>query len=102
MAAEKKNAAPTEEEQKQPETTTEGTQAPVEDDGMVEIELYKDNDKYKNDVFVCVNGKSMQIKRGERVRIPKAFAEVLDNAEAQRKFAGRTIDRLSSAKPKDL
>ena len=73
------------------------TAAPVEasvDDGMVEIELYKDNDKYKNDVFVCVNGKSMQIKRGERVRIPKAFAEVLDNAEAQRKFAGRTIDRL--------
>ena len=91
--AEKKNAAPVE-EQKQPE-------APV-DDGMVEIELYKDNDKYKNDVFVCVNGKSMQIKRGERVRIPKAFAEVLDNAEAQRKFAGRTIDRLSSAKPKDF
>lgn len=101
MATDKKNAAPAEEEQKQPETTTEGTQAPV-DDGMVEIELYKDNDKYKNDVFVCVNGKSMQIKRGERVRIPKAFAEVLDNAEAQRKFAGRTIDRLSSAKPKDL
>ena len=81
------------------------TAAPVEtpvDDGMVEIELYKDNDKYKNDVFVCVNGKSMQIKRGERVRIPKAFAEVLDNAEAQRKFAGRTIDRLSNAKPKDF
>ena len=87
--AEKKNAAPAEVEQKQPEVT-----APVEDDGMVEIELYKDNDKYKNDVFVCVNGKSMQIKRGERVRIPKEFAEVLDNAEAQRKFAGRTIDRL--------
>ena len=87
--AEKKNAAPAEVEQKQPEAP-----APVEDDGMVEIELYKDNDKYKNDVFVCVNGKSMQIKRGERVRVPKEFAEVLDNAEAQRKFAGRTIDRL--------
>lgn len=64
------------------------------DDGMVEIELMKDNDKYKDDVTVIVNGKSMQIKRGERVRIPKAFAEVLDNAAEQRKFAARTIDRL--------
>lgn len=96
--AEKKNAAP-EEENKQPDVTEDA------DDGMVEIELYKDNDKYKNDVFVCVNGKSMQIKRGERVNIPKEFAEVLDNAEAQRKFAGRTIDRLSgdwARKSKDL
>lgn len=64
------------------------------DDGMVEIELMKDNDKYKDDVFVCVNGKSMQIKRGERVKIAKKYAEALDNAAAQRKFAARTIDRL--------
>ena len=70
------------------------TQTPEKE--MVEIELFKDNDKYKNDVFVQVNGKSMQIKRGVRVRIPKAFAEVLENAEAQRKFASRTIDKLSS------
>ncbi len=68
--------------------------AATNDDGMVEIELMKDNDKYKDDVTVIVNGKSMQIKRGERVRIPKAFAEVLDNAAEQRKFAARTIDRL--------
>lgn len=63
---------------------------------MVEIELFKDNDKYKNDVFIQVNGKSMQIKRGVRVKVPKAFAEVLENSEAQRKFASRTIDKLSS------
>lgn len=86
--AEKKNAAPAE-EQKQPEVT-----APV-DDGMVEIELYRDNDKYKNDVTVIVNGKVYQVKRGEKVKVPKAVAEVLDNAKAQRNFAARTIDRLS-------
>lgn len=92
MAAEKKNAAPDEVEQKQPEVTTE-PQAPV-DDGMVEIELYRDNDKYKNDVTVIVNGKVYQIKRGEKVKVPKAVAEVLDNAKAQRNIATRTIDRL--------
>lgn len=81
--AEKKNEAPT------------GTQAPIEDDGMVEIELYRDNDKYKNDVTVIVNGKVYQVKRGEKVKVPKAVAEVLDNAKAQRNFASRTIDRLS-------
>lgn len=70
------------------------TQTPKKE--MVEIELFKDNDKYKNDVFVQVNGKSMQIKRGVRVKVPKAFAEVLENSEAQRKFASRTIDKLSS------
>lgn len=70
------------------------TQTPEKE--MVEIELFKDNDKYKNDVFVQVNGKSMQIKRGVRVKVPKAFAEVLENSEAQRKFASRTIDKLSS------
>ena len=86
--AEKKTAAPAAEEQKQPEVT-----APV-DDGMVEIELYRDNDKYKNDVTVIVNGKVYQIKRGEKVKVPKAVAEVLDNAKAQRNFATRTIDRL--------
>lgn len=65
------------------------------DDGMVEIELMKDNDKYKDDVTVIVNGTAYQIKRGEKVKVPKAVAEVLDNAKAQRKFAARTIDRLS-------
>jgi len=81
--AEKKTAAP-----------TEGAQAPIVDDGMVEIELYRDNDKYNNDVTVIVNGKVYQIKRGEKVKVPKAVAEVLDNAKAQRNFATRTIDRL--------
>lgn len=68
--------------------------AATNDDGMVEIELMKDNDKYKDDVTVIVNGKAYQIKRGEKVKVPKAVAEVLDNAKAQRKFASRTIDRL--------
>lgn len=49
----------------------------------VEVKLFKDNDKYKEDVFVSVNGENCVIKRGERVKIKRKFAEVLDHSEHQ-------------------
>lgn len=49
----------------------------------VEVKLFKDNDKYKDDVYVAVNGENCVIKRGERVKIKRKFAEVLDNSEHQ-------------------
>ena len=49
----------------------------------VEVKLFKDNDKYKDDVFVSVNGDNCVIKRGERVKIKRKFAEVLDHSEHQ-------------------
>lgn len=35
----------------------------------------------KDDVYVCVNGKSYQIKRGETVEVPEYVAEVLQHKE---------------------
>ena len=35
----------------------------------------------KDDVYVCVNGKSFQIKRGETVEVPDYVAEVLEHKE---------------------
>ena len=35
----------------------------------------------KDDVYVCVNGKSYQIKRGETVEVPDFVAEVLEHKE---------------------
>jgi hypothetical protein len=35
----------------------------------------------KEDVWVAVNGKSMQIKRGVEVEVPKCIAEVLQHKE---------------------
>lgn len=49
----------------------------------VEVKLFKDNDRYKDDVFVAVNGENCVIKRGERVKIKRKFAEVLDHSEHQ-------------------
>jgi hypothetical protein len=59
---------------------------------LVEIELFKDNKDYKDDVFVCVNGKNRVIKRGEKVKIPKAYAEVLENSKAQDKATAKMMD----------
>jgi hypothetical protein len=59
---------------------------------LVEIELFKDNKDYKDDVFVCVNGKNRVIKRGEKVKIPKAYAEVLENSKAQDKETAKMMD----------
>ena len=55
-------------------TTAQEAAAPVDaGEELVSVRLFKDNDKYKGDVFVAVNGQSVQIRRGERVEIKKKF-----------------------------
>lgn len=54
---------------------------------LVDVYLFEDGDKYKDDVFVAVNGKTFQIRRGENVKVPRYVKEVLDNSAKQNKFA---------------
>ena len=49
----------------------------------VAVKLFRDNDRYKDDVYVAVNGRNCVIKRGEWVRIKRKFALVLDQSEIQ-------------------
>ena len=49
----------------------------------VEIKLFKDNEKYKDDVYVAINGKNCVIRRGEWTRIRRKFALLLDQSEIQ-------------------
>ena len=49
----------------------------------VEIKLFKDNDKYKDDVYVAINGKNCVISRGVWTRIRRKFALLLDQSEIQ-------------------
>lgn len=56
------------------------------------IRLYKDNDKYKDDVQVIVNGKVFIIKRGVDVEVPDYVEEVLDNAQKQAQYAIEVSD----------
>ena len=50
---------------------------------LVEVKLFKDNEKYKDDVFIGCNGENVVIQRGVRVKIKRKFAEILDHSELQ-------------------
>lgn len=49
----------------------------------VEVRLFKDNDRYKDDVYVAINGKNCVIRRGVWTRIRRKFALLLDQSEIQ-------------------
>jgi len=63
---------------------------------LVSIRLFKDNDKYKDDVFVAVNGERLQIKRGETVQIKRKFADVLEQSMQQDTATANMIERKSA------
>lgn len=52
-------------------------------DELVPVRLFKDNNKYKDDVFVAVNGETCLIQRGQDVMIKRKFAKVLDQSLGQ-------------------
>ena len=49
----------------------------------VEVKLLKDNEKYKDDVYVAINGNNCVIRRGVWTRIRRKFALLLDQSEIQ-------------------
>jgi len=49
----------------------------------VEVKLFKDNEKYKDDVYVAINGNNCVIRRGVWTRIRRKFAMLLDQSEIQ-------------------
>ena len=59
----------------------------------VSVKLFRDNDRYKDDVYVAVNGKNCVIKRGEWVRIKRKFALVLDASEIQDMKTAEFLER---------
>ena len=65
---------------------------------LVEVKLFKDNSKYKDDVFVSVNGDNCLIKRGERVKIKRKFAEVLEQSDMQDAQTARLIESAMEVK----
>ena len=61
---------------------------------LVPVELFKDNDKYKDDVTVTHNGIKIKIPRGERVMIKRKYALILDNSRDQDRYAANMIRNL--------
>ena len=62
----------------------------------VEVFLFKDNNKYKDDVFVSVNGENCVIQRGKKVKVKRKFANVLENSGIQDFETSELIDRKSN------
>ena len=67
-----------------------------DENALVEIELFRDNKDYKDNVFVAVNGESCVIARGKRVKIKKKFASVIENSMKQDLKTARLMDNKSN------
>ncbi len=59
----------------------------------VKFKAFKDDDKYKDDIFVSVNGKRYQIKRGVEVEIPECVYKVLMNSQGQDQAAFNLMEK---------
>lgn len=97
VAAAQKEAEEVKDAEKQAETKkaeSKPTVPPGEE--LVSVRLFKDNDRYKDDVFVAVNGERIQIRRGETVCIKKKFADVLKQSMDQDTATANLIDAESS------
>lgn len=63
---------------------------------MVKFRAFKDDGRYKDDIFVAVNGKRYQIKRGVDVMIPESVYEVLMNSQIQDQAAYRLMEEKAN------
>ena len=72
----------------------ETTATQAENPELVSIRLFKDNSRYKGDLFVSVNGVTYQIKRGVTVQVPPCVAEVIQHSMEQ--------DEASAARLADI
>lgn len=63
----------------------------------VEIQLFKDGGKYKDDVYVAVNGQNCLIQRGKPVKVKRKFAEVLRQSLEQDNETADMIRELTDS-----
>lgn len=64
-------------------------------DEYVEISLFKDNNKYRDDVPIGVNGEICLVQRGKPIKIKRKFADVLEKSKIQDFETSDLIDRKS-------
>lgn len=64
----------------------------------VEVFLPRLREEKNQDVWVCVNGKGILIKRGERVKVDPEYAEVLKHSEQADDVAYEFLSKLEASK----
>lgn len=92
MAAKTENTA----NGKQAEAQQQEVQQTGQKKDTVRFTLFKDNDKYKGDLFVGVNGKSYLVKRGVEVELPRGVYETIKNSQAQMVAASETMETAAA------
>ncbi len=62
----------------------------------VHLHLFKDSERYADDLVVGINGCIYQIKRGEDVMVPKSVYEVVMNSMKQDEIAAAQMVEMQS------
>ena len=60
----------------------------------VKVKLFRDNDRYKDPVFVAVNGERYIVPRGVEVEIPEYIYEVLERSMAEDQQTALMLEQL--------
>lgn len=68
----------------------------------VTIKLFKDNGKYRDDVFVAVNDRTFLIKRGVEVTVPRFVEQALKNSLTQDEYVASLVEKLQNDYEKSL
>lgn len=69
----------------------------------VHLHLFKDSEKYNDDLVVGINGYFYVIKRGEDVQVPKSVYEAVMNSMKQDEIAAMKLAEMSNkANAKEL
>lgn len=61
------------------------------------MKFIKDNGKYKDDIFVQINGENMRIPRGIPVKIKKKFLAVIEQSDLQDAQTATLMDEHENA-----
>lgn len=68
----------------------------------VTIKLFKDNGKYRDDVYVAVNDRSYLIKRGVEVTVPRFVEQALKTSLSQDEYVATLVERLVNEYEKSI
>ena len=63
----------------------------------VRIRLFKDNSRYKGDLFVSVNGKNFLIPKGKKSKVPRYIADEIRRSERARDAFEAFVDEATAA-----
>jgi hypothetical protein len=67
----------------------------------VDIRLFKDNGKYKEPLYVAINGENCVIPRGEYVRVKRKFALLVEQSEMQELRAAEAVEAAKAQYAKE-